>query len=162
MTQHDLRQQQAGEREMARVIMTPLTVFALRHRRWIIGFWLLVLIAGGAASSRVGQRLSTDFSLPGQPGYQTAQEITRIYGNGGGQPPSIITVTVPAGESVRAHEGQIAAAFSKLRRADSQLRIIDYGDTRDPAFITASGASSAAGTGWAGATTPAIAAPPRL
>src|SRR5215510_9322304 len=122
-----------------RVLMTQVTVFALRHRRWIIGFWLLTLIAGGAAAGRVTQRLSTDFSLPGQPGYETAQKITRIYGNGGGQPPSIITVTVPAGESVRAHEGQIAAAFGELRRADSQLRIVDYGDTRDRVFITATG-----------------------
>jgi putative drug exporter of the RND superfamily len=139
MTRHDLRQEQAGERGTARVMMTPLTVFALRHRRWIIGFWLLILIAGGAAAGRVSQRLSTDFSLPGQPGYETAQKITRIYGNGSGQPPSIITVTVPAGQTVRADTGQIAAAFGKLRRADSQLRIVDYGDTRNPAFITGTG-----------------------
>src|SRR5262245_42922140 len=122
-----------------RVMMTPLTVFALRHRRWIIGFWLLVLIAGGAAAGRVSQRLSTDFSLPGQPGYQTAQQIMRLYGNGGSQPPSIVAVRVPAGETVRAHEGEIAAAFARLRQADSTLRIVDYGDTHDPAFITATG-----------------------
>jgi putative drug exporter of the RND superfamily len=120
-------------------MMTSLTAFALRHRRWIIGFWLLVLIAGGAAAGRVPQRLSTDFSLPGQPGYETAQQITRIYGNGSGQPPSIITVTVPAGQTVRAHEGQIAAAFGQLRHANRQLRVVDYGDTRNPAFITGTG-----------------------
>ena len=120
-------------------MMTSLTAFALRHRRWIIGFWLLMLLAGGLAAGRVTQRLSTDFSLSGQPSYQAAQEITRIYGNGSGQPPSIITVTVPARESVRADEGQIAAAFGQLRRADSRLRVVDYGDTRNPAFITATG-----------------------
>jgi RND superfamily putative drug exporter len=48
-------------------------------------------------------------------------------------------VTVPAGESVRADAARIAAAFSRLRAADSQLRIVDYGDTRDPAFITSAG-----------------------
>src|SRR5215831_15255905 len=122
-----------------RVLMTQVTVFALRHRRWIIGFWLLVLIAGGAAAGRVSQRLSSDFSLPGQPGYQTAQAILRLYGNGGSQPPSIVAVTVPAGETVRGHEGKIAAAFARLRQADSTLRIVDYGDTRNPAFITATG-----------------------
>src|SRR5262249_42951269 len=36
-----------------RVIMAPLAGFPLRHRRWIIGFWLLILIAGGAAAGRV-------------------------------------------------------------------------------------------------------------
>jgi RND superfamily putative drug exporter len=120
-------------------MMTSLTAFALRHRRWIIGFWLLILIAGGAAAGRVSQRLSTDFSLPGQPGYEATQKIARIYGNGSGQPPSIITVTVPAGQTVRAHEGQIAAAFAQLRHANRQLRVVDYGDTRNPAFITGTG-----------------------
>jgi RND superfamily putative drug exporter len=118
--------------------MAPLTAFVLRHRRWIIGFWLLLLVAGGAAAGRVPQRLSTDFSLPGQPGYVAAQKLVHAYGNGG-RAPSVLTVTVPAGEKVRADHDQIAAAFSKLRTAQRQLRIVDYGDTGDPAFITADG-----------------------
>jgi len=66
-------------------MMTPLTAFVLRHRRWIVGFWLLALVAGGAAAGKVPQRLSTDFSLPGQPGYLAAQQIMRVYGNGAGR-----------------------------------------------------------------------------
>jgi putative drug exporter of the RND superfamily len=119
--------------------MTPLTAFVLRHRRWIVGFWLLALVAGGAAAGKVSQRLSTDFSLPGQPGYVAAQQIMRVYGNGGQRAPSILTVTVPAGETARADQGQIAAAFGKLRAAERQLRIVGYGDTGDPAFFTADG-----------------------
>jgi RND superfamily putative drug exporter len=134
------RQASSGEladgHRPARVMMTSLTGFVVRHRRWVIGFWLLVLIAGGAAAGKVPQRLSTDFSLPGQPGYETAQQMTRLYGNGG-QAPSVLTVTVPAGETVRADQDQVAAAFSKLRHAEPGLRIVDYGDTHDPAFITA-------------------------
>jgi len=137
MTQHDFSRKRAGEPGSAR-LMTSLTTFAVRRRRWVIGVWLLMLIAGGAAAGQVSQRLSSDFSLPGQPGYETAQKILHSYGNDG-QPPSVLTVTVPAGESVRADAAQIAAAFSRLRAADSQLRIVDYGDTRDPAFITSAG-----------------------
>src|SRR5438067_2388213 len=128
---------QAGEHGTARVI-APLTAFVLRHRRPIIGFWLIMIIAGGAAAGQVSQRLTTDFSLPGQPGYETAQKVTRAYGNGG-QPPSILTVTVPARETVRANGERISAAFDRLRAADRQVRIVDYGDTRDPAFITSTG-----------------------
>jgi len=119
--------------------MTLLTAFVLRHRRWIVGFWLLALVAGGAAAGKVSQRLSTDFSLPGQPGYVAAQQIMRVYGNGGQRAPSILTVTVPAGETARADQGQIAAAFGKLRAAERQLRIVGYGDTGDPAFFTSDG-----------------------
>jgi hypothetical protein len=85
-----------GGRRPARVMMTPLTAFVLGHRRWIAGFWLLALVAGGAAAGKVPQRLSADFSLPGQPGSVAAQQIMRVYGNGG-RAPSILTVTVPAG-----------------------------------------------------------------
>ena len=55
-------------------------------------FWLLALVAGGAAAGKVSQRLSTDFSLPGQPGYVTAQQVMRLYGNGG-QAPSILRLS---------------------------------------------------------------------
>ena len=57
-----------------------------------LAFWLLALVAGGAAAGKVSQRLSTDFSLPGQPGYVTAQQVMRLYGNGG-QAPSILRLS---------------------------------------------------------------------
>jgi RND superfamily putative drug exporter len=138
MTQQASSGDLTGERRPAWV-MTPLTAFVLRHRRWIVGLWLLALVAGGAAAGKVSQRLSTDFSLPGQPGYVAAQQIMHVYGNGGQRAPSILTVTVPAGETARSDQGQIAAAFSKVRAAERQLRIVDYGDTGDPAFITSDG-----------------------
>jgi putative drug exporter of the RND superfamily len=139
MTQQASSGDLTGERRPAWVRMTPLTAFVLRHRRWIVGLWLLALVAGGAAAGKVSQRLSTDFSMPGQPGYVAAQQIMRVYGNGGQRAPSILTVTVPAGETARSDQGQIAAAFNKLRAAERQLRIVDYGDTGDPAFITSDG-----------------------
>jgi putative drug exporter of the RND superfamily len=138
MMPHGSISKHVRERRTDRAMMARLTAFALRHRRWIIGCWLLMIIAGGAAAGQVSQRLSTDFSLPGQPGYETAQQMAGAYGNGG-QAPSILTVTVPAGQTVRADEGRIAAALGKLRLADRRLRIVDYGDTRDPAFITSTG-----------------------
>jgi RND superfamily putative drug exporter len=138
MKRHDVHGKQAGKRGTTRGMMTPVTVFALNHRRWIIGLWLLVMIVGGAAAGQVSNRLSTDFPLPGQPGYETAQKIVRVYGNGG-RAPSILAVTVPAEETVQADEGQVAAAFGELRLADSQIRVVGYSDTGDPAFITSTG-----------------------
>src|SRR6516225_1933219 len=142
MTQQAPAGELTGGRRPARGMMTPLTAFVLRHRRWIAGFWLLALVAGGVAAGKVPQRLSTDFSLPGQPGYAAAQQIVRVYGNGGQRAPSILTVTVPAGETALADQGQIAAAFGKLRAAERRFRIVDYGDTGDPAFITSDGRTS--------------------
>ena len=91
--------------------------FVLRHRRIVVAVWLVLFVAGAAGASHVSDRLKVDFSLPGQPGYETAQKMLHSYGNGG-QPPSVLTVTVPAGESVRADAARIAAAFSRLRAAN--------------------------------------------
>ena len=52
--------------------MTRLADFVLRHRRLVIAFWLLLLVAGGAGAGQLSHRLKVDFSLPGQPGYETS------------------------------------------------------------------------------------------
>ena len=127
-----------GERRPARVMMTPLTAFVLRHRRWIVGFWLLALVAGGAAAGKVPQRLSTDFSLPGQPGYVAAQQIMRVYGNGG-RAPSILAVTVPAGETARADRARSPrpSASSGPRNASSGSSVTGTPAIRPSSPLTA-------------------------
>ncbi len=74
-----------------------LARFVLAHRRVVAVGWLVVFLAGAVGASHVSKRLAIDFSLPGQPGYETAQKIDRTYGNGGITPPAIVVVTVPAG-----------------------------------------------------------------
>ncbi len=74
-----------------------LARFVLAHRRVVMVGWLVVFLAGAVGASHVSKRLSIDFSLPGQPGYETAQKIERLYGNGGFEPPAIAVVTVPPG-----------------------------------------------------------------
>src|ERR1700676_3274536 len=76
--------------------ITRLARFVVGHRRLVMLVWLILFPAGIYGASHVSNRLSVDFSLPGQPGYETAKQITRIYGNGGDSPPSVIVVTLPA------------------------------------------------------------------
>src|SRR3954447_11535338 len=119
--------------------MTRLADFALRHRRLVIAFWLLLLVAGGAGAGQLSHRLKVDFSLPGQPGYETSKTILRDYGNGAQSPPSILTVTVPADETVREDAATIGAAFAQARQGDPRLRVVDYASTQDPVFVTDDG-----------------------
>ncbi|HET6908381.1 MAG TPA: MMPL family transporter [Mycobacteriales bacterium] len=116
-----------------------LTAGVLRHRRLVIVAWLVLLVAGGAGAGHLSSRLSVDFSLPGQPGYETSTKILHSYGNGAQSPPSILAVTVPAGETVRQDESRIAAAFRSLRAHDPRLRIVDYATTHDAVFLTSDG-----------------------
>jgi RND superfamily putative drug exporter len=113
--------------------------FVLRHRRLVIAGWVVLLVAGGIGAGRVSKRLTFDFALPGQPGYETAKQIDRIYGNGGDQAPSIFVITVPRGQTVRGDEATISKAIARVRRKQPELRIVGYGATHDPRFITSNG-----------------------
>jgi RND superfamily putative drug exporter len=119
--------------------LARLARLVLRHRRLVIGVWLLLLVAGAAGAGRVGDRLSFDFALPGEPGYETAKQIVRTYGNGAEQAPSIAVVTVPAGESVPADRERVAAAFAEVRERMPALRVVDLASAHDPRFVTSDG-----------------------
>jgi putative drug exporter of the RND superfamily len=122
-----------------RSAIARLARFVLAHRRLVIAGWLVVLVAGAAGASHVSGRLQLDFSLPGQPGYETAQKIVRTYGNGGIIPPAIAVVTVPPGQTVRSEQAPIAAAFKRVRATMTYVRVVDFANTGDKHLITSDG-----------------------
>jgi putative drug exporter of the RND superfamily len=113
--------------------------FVLAHRRMVMVGWLVVFLAGAMSASHVSKRLAIDFSLPGQPGYETAQKITHTYGNGGLVSPSIAVVTVPAGQTVHGEQAQLAAAFQRVHASIPVVRVVDYANTGDPRLIASDG-----------------------
>jgi RND superfamily putative drug exporter len=119
-----------------------LARLVLAHRRLVLLLWVLLLPAGVYGASHVSKRLSIDFSLPGQPGYETAKKITHLYGNGGDTDPAIVVVTLPAGQTVAGDRGQLTAAFDRARSEVHGARIVDYGATGDPSLVTADGRST--------------------
>ncbi len=123
-------------------VLGRIAAFVLRHRRLVIVAWLVLLLTGGMAAGQVSKRLSFDFSLPGQPGYETAARIIHTFGNGGDQPPAILVVTAPSGESATANLQSISRAFDAVRRAEPSLRVVDYGVTGDREFVTNDGRST--------------------
>jgi RND superfamily putative drug exporter len=108
----------------------------------VIAFWLVVLVVGAASAGQVSKRLSINFSLPRQPGYETARQVTHLYGNGGQQPPAIAVVSVPPGQTVQADGPAIASAFDQVRAHQPQVRVVDLSSTADPRFVTSNGRST--------------------
>jgi putative drug exporter of the RND superfamily len=98
--------------------------------------WVLLLPAGIYGASHVSNRLSTDFSLPGQPGYETAKKITHLYGNGGETSPTVVLVTLPPGRTVASEARRLGRGFDQAHATVPQDRIVDYSATGDPHFIT--------------------------
>ena len=123
-------------------VLGRLAALVLGHRRVVMGMWLVLLVLGGAAAGQVSKRLSFDFSLPGQPGYETASKIIGIWGDGGDQPPSILVVTAPAGQTISGDAQAVGSAFAGASRAEPSLRVVDYATTGDKAFLTNNGRST--------------------
>ncbi len=123
-----------------RGLMTTLSRFVLRHRRLVGLFWLAVLVAGLAGSSRVSSRLSTQFALPGQKSYQAAEAIQRLYGNGGDAKPLVPVVILPAGTTVDSPgvKQALARSFATVART-ARARAVSYGDTADRRFVSPDG-----------------------
>ncbi len=119
-----------------------LARWVLAHRRVVVAVWIVAFLAGGMGAGSVSKRLSFNFALPGQPGYETAKQISRSYGNGGESPSSIVVVTAPAGRTIASERQQVAAAFQKARDSVPRVRIVDYASTHDPHFLTNDGRST--------------------
>jgi len=116
--------------------------FVLKHRRWVVGLWLLVVVGGGTAAGPVSDRLTFDWSLPGEPGTKTAQQITRTFGNGGYTAPYLVSVTYPQGQAITGHQAQVAAAFDAVATKVPSVRVLDEANTGDAAFRTTDGRSA--------------------
>ena len=108
----------------------------LRHRKAIVIIWGVVLVAGIALASKTTNRLTVDFSLPGQPGTQTAHKIKQTFGSGGDTSPYLATVTLPAGQTITGHEADVSRAFEAVGTSVPNVRVIDEANTGDKAFRT--------------------------
>ncbi len=112
--------------------MRALSSAVLRHRLLVGAFWLLALLAGAATAGTTTERLTFDFSLPGQPGYEAEARLLAAYGNGGTNAPVLPVVTVPEGSTVQERAGEVAAVFQALRTRFPQARVVDLATARDP------------------------------
>ena len=122
--------------------MLTLSRFVLRHKLVVVLVWLAALVAGGAASSSLADRLGQDFSFPGRPGYEANVAVLERYGNGGPANPLVPVVTLPAGQTVdspgvreRLRDGVARLEADPARR----LRVLSYGATGDRGLVTGDG-----------------------
>ncbi|HEY6748819.1 MAG TPA: MMPL family transporter [Mycobacteriales bacterium] len=121
--------------------MEALARFVLRHRLLVALSWLALLIGGGIAAGPAAGRLSFDFSLPGQPGYETEQQMISTFGTSSADT-LVPVLTVPAGETVQQHRAEIATIFQTVRTKLPQARVVDLGSTGDARFVTDDGRST--------------------
>src|SRR3954465_6830539 len=100
-------------------LVESLARFVLRHRLVVVLGWLVAMVAGGAVASTVTDRLTFDFSLPGQPGYEAEEKLIATFGTSTADT-LVPVVTVPAGDTVTARAADVAGVFDAVRAAVPQ------------------------------------------
>jgi len=115
--------------------------FVLHHRLVVCLSWLILLVAGVVAAGQLSDRLSFDFSLPGQPGYETERLIEETYGVSSFDT-FVPLLTVAEGQTVTEQLPAVSAVFETVRTELPELRVVDFASTGDPAFVSAGGATT--------------------
>jgi RND superfamily putative drug exporter len=106
----------------------------LRHRSAVALLWLALLVGGLVAAGGLSDRLSFDFSLPGQPGYEAEQQLVATYGVSSAD--TLVSVlTVPEGQTVQGRRADVAAVFDAVRKQVPQLRVVDLASTGNATFV---------------------------
>ena len=122
--------------------MSSLTRWVLAHKRTVVLTWVVLTIAGVAASGPATDALDPEFSVPNKEGWETNSDIEKIYnGTGGNTAPLIPVVTLP--EGTRADSPSVRADLAKVDRALEKAlpsaRLASYASTGDKTFISKDG-----------------------
>src|SRR3954447_7819743 len=99
------------------------------------------MVAGGAVAGTVTDRLTFDFSLPGQPGFEAEKELIATFGTSTADT-LVPVVTVPDGGTVAERADDMAGVCEAVRAAVPQARIVDLASAGDRRFVTADGRST--------------------
>src|SRR4051812_20853579 len=99
------------------------------------------MVAGGIVAGPVTDRLTFDFSLPGQPGYEAEQQLIETFGTSTADT-LVPVLTVPSGGTVAERADDIGRVFDAVRAAVPQARIVDLSSTGDQRFVTDDGRST--------------------
>jgi RND superfamily putative drug exporter len=113
----------------------------MHHRRLVSVFWLVALVAGGWAAGNLGDRLTLDFSLPGQPGDTAEQQLVTTYGASSFDT-YVAVVTLPEDQEVADHQDEVDGVFRAVTEAAPQVRLTDYASTGDKGFLSDDGRTS--------------------
>jgi RND superfamily putative drug exporter len=122
--------------------VSSLTRWVLAHKRTVIVTWVVLTIAGIAASGPASDALDQEFSVPGKEGWETNVAIAEQYGGtGGDSAPLLPVVTLPQGKTVDSPsvEGQLAKLDDRVERALPGSRVASYASTGNSAFVSDDG-----------------------
>ena len=124
--------------------MLRIAQFVLRHKKLVLGFWILVLLAGVPNLGKATKAFSQEFSVPGREGFTTNDALRKLYGIDFQSEPIVVVTTLPAGATVNAPGLKAAIARTEMIVAHTSPKglVAGYGSTGDRAFVSKDGRST--------------------
>src|SRR3954470_15100405 len=120
--------------------MTAITRWVLAHKRAVVAFWVIVTLVGGAAAGPASKALKQKFSVPGKEGWETNQQIAKLYkGTGDNSAPLVPVVKLPASSTAQSAKGDLLKLEQKMSQVLPGSRVAGYGSTGNKSFISADG-----------------------
>jgi len=119
-----------------------LSSWVVRHRLIVALVWLAVTVVGVVVAPSVSGRLKSGVSLD-SPAYTANQQIARHYG-GATSVPGLVTINLPAGQTVHAPavKAELTALDARIAQAQPTLREVSYASTGSNALVGHAGAST--------------------
>src|SRR3954451_8054794 len=111
-------------------MISSITQWCVRHRRLVIGLWVLLVLVGGAAAGPASKAVNQKFSVPGKEGWEANKEIEqRFHGTGGNSAPLAPVVTLKGTASQS--RAPLASLENNVKQALAGARVTGYGSTGD-------------------------------
>jgi RND superfamily putative drug exporter len=112
--------------------MIRFSHFVLRHKLAVTLFWLVLFLAGGAASGKLSGQLSHDFTFPDTAADKANHAVLASYGNGASTDPLVPVVVLRSATSV--DDPAVKQAFDAAA-ISPRMRVVSYPSTGDRRFV---------------------------
>jgi len=112
--------------------LAQLAHLIARHRRSVIGAWLVLTLFGAFAAGQVSKRWYQSFSIPGYSAYEANQRALERFGTGF-RPPNVVVFRT-GGDATKSNA--IRAAMQRAAQANPAARTSSYFSTGSSAYVS--------------------------
>src|SRR6267378_2409595 len=116
-------------------ILARLTHVIVRHRRAVIGAWIVLTLFGAFSAGQVSKRWFESFSIPGYSSYEANQRTLHAFGTGEQAP--LVAVFRSSGDITKATG--IRSAITAAAKVNPGSRVSSYWSTGSSAYVSKDG-----------------------
>src|SRR5256885_6296310 len=107
----------------------------VRHRRVVIGIWIVLTVFGAFSASQVSKRWFESFSIPGYSAYEANQRTLKTFGTGEQAP--LVAVFRSSGDVTKATG--IKDAIAAAAKVNPGSRVSSFWSTGSRAYVSRDG-----------------------